>query len=213
MKLIELADLIQEVYNGGHVKEYRKMEEEDFQMLVRAANGSIMRRLWEQRNQQDDAKYYFSDQIQTEEYEVPPKDKKGRRKIELKSDTVRLPKGQTIFGVRPGEDYTGDEFHPTPAGSDWLYEGREEFEGVHYYRLKGTSVILYGCEDSIKKVEIDRIPDDADINIPNDIAWDILNEVLGLTLKVKGFPVDKTADDDPEVQRIRSRISEPSNPI
>jgi hypothetical protein len=213
MKLVELADLIQEIFNSGHVKDYRKLEDEDFQMMVRAANGSIMRTIWEQRNQLDDAKFYFSDQIKSEEYEVGEKDKKGRRTIVLSSDTVRLPKGQTLFGVRPAAEYTGEEFHPTPAGSDWLYDGREEYEGVHYFRLKGSTIILYNCEDSIKKVEVDRIPDDDDILIPNDIAWDILNQVLGVVLKVKGFPVDKTDNNDPDIERIQSRISQSTNPI
>lgn len=214
MKLEIIAAAIESVYYAGRPKSSKKMDREDFAQLARMANASIMRKLYFQASEQENVYLYFADQIETREFEVSEPDSRNRRTFDLEEqkEIVRLPNGIGIFAIMLVGDLPAAQrkFHVGEAGSEWLYSG-EEYAGTLFYVRKGKRIHLYNMPRNLKTVEMDGIFNDEEIEIPEDVAFDIVNAVLGAALQTTGFPVDKTDDNNPNVTTVRKALAEPSS--
>ena len=180
-----IAAICESVYYNGRVKSgSEKLEFEDFEQLVKAAHGSIMRKLYYELRQLGNELLYFSDALDVKEYKVSVS---GNRKyIELGDDVVSMPHGLGILGVSGiSSDNNVTHYVKGKIGDDWLYSG-DDFSTVKFYLKKGRRVFLYNdeCLKDGSVIEVEGLYNDDDVQIPKDIAFDIINSVLGLTLKV-----------------------------
>lgn len=219
MKTSFIGAVIESVFYAGRPKVDKRLDRDDFIQLAKMAAGTIMRKLYYEERQNAQHYWFFSADILTKEFELGKADSKGRREIVIKSadsknlfsSVVRLPNGMGIFSIRPTGDIpenVPDHIARAEPGSEWLYRGRA-YEGKPFWIPKGERVVFFNLDDCIKKVEVDGIFNLDDLDIPIDIAFDVVNAVLGLTLKVAGFPIDKTNNNDPNLLNIKSKLSNP----
>lgn len=217
MNIEIIGAAIEAVYYAGRPKVDKKMTRKDFVQLARMANGTIMRSLYFKFTESGENIYlYFAEQIDTREFEVGKADSRGRRSFDLEKnkDIFRLPNGVGIFSISA----TGDEdcacegnFRPAEVGSEWLYCNNPDYSGVKFHIKKGNKIYLYNAPKCMNKVEVDGIFNDDKIDIPEDIAFDIVNAVLSTVLQTAGFPIDKTDDNNPNVTTIKKALAEPSS--
>lgn len=208
-----VADVINDVYNNGVVKSRKKIDRRDFIVLSKAAKGSIARAHYLAERQSGTVSAFVSDIVRAAEFKTK---RNGRGILIVDYDPkvtlfVRLPDGNSIVRITPIDtegkiDYKYN-FTKAPAGSEWMY-ATEQFlndTGEIIYIQFANEIRLFGSETDT--VEMVYVADDDDVEIPTDIAWEIINDVLGIVLRVEGFPVDKTDDQNPNVQQINSKIS------
>lgn len=173
-----------------------------------------MRKLYYELRQLDGEVLYFAEAIDTKEYKVKVRGKD--KYIELDDDIINLPYGFGIFGVYPldseGSHPVCQRVQKAQAGADWLYCG-SDFDGASFYIKKGKRIFFYNmsCMNEDDKVEVEALYNDDDIDVPKDIAFDIINAVLGVSLKTVGFPIDQTNDKNPNVVEVKRRLAEPDS--
>lgn len=209
-----LAAVLQELYYNGRPNISKRLDERDFVQLVKMAAGSMMRKLYYEEKREGRHYSFCGAQAEPRVFELTDKDANGRRyitiydtdEVEGTSGVLRLPHDSGILLITAVGDYPGIEIARSEAGSDWLYSGKE-FEGQAFWTLSGKRVRFRNLPDCVKKVEVDGVWDDAQMNIPTDIAFDMLIMILGPILKLIDVPVDKTNNDDPNVQMIRQKLS------
>lgn len=212
-----IAAVCESVFYAGRPKSSKKLDREDFKQMARMANGSIMRRLYYEERENRQQFWFFSDQLMTKTFKLSKPDLKGRREIVLQGDEekkafdgiIRLPNGLAIYEVSPVGDCPCPHIARAEPGSEWLYCGKD-YEGLPHWTQKGKKIVAYQLDECIEELEILGIFNDDDLEVPFDIAFDIVNAVLGVSLKVAGFPVDKTNNADPNLLTIKSRLAEPN---
>lgn len=223
MNIIVLADVINDVYSNGIVKSRHKIDRRDFQVMCRAAKGSVARAHYIAEKQSGSIAAFVSDMVKAVEFKVK-NTKRGYQLVDFdfaKNKITKLPDGNGIIRVTPintdGKIDYSRNYSRAMAGSEWMYctaEFLEDTDELIYIALS-NEIRLFGYkpdlmlfkEETDELVEMVYVADDDDTDIPNDICWEIINDVLGIVLRVEGFPVDKTDDQNPNVQQINSKIS------
>lgn len=156
---------------------------------------------------------YFGFQLDDPKvFDVGDADHRGRRIVKIEDSVMHLPRNLGVFNVAPyidkGEPVEGtSKIRIMDSGSENLYIG-PDFSDVWFAVIKSKRIELHHVPSEIKKVEVEGIFDTAEQKIPLDIAFDILNVVMGQSLKVAGFPVDKTNNADPNVIAYKNRLQE-----
>lgn len=210
MNIELLADIIQEFYYSGRVKSDRKLKREDFVQLSRIAHGNVLRNLFKEPAIARQYMQYYGQHTDSQIFTVSEKQENGKRIIEIpkEKEMLRLPNGVGIFSVRSlsTEKCSAVTFVRKILGTDWLLCG-EDFEDVQTFAIKRNVIELDGAPDCMKEAEVTGIFSDENIDIPVDIAFDIFNLVIGQSLKVAGFPVDKHDNQNPNYKEIEARIT------
>ena len=224
MTLDFIAALIESTYYNGRVlANDKRMDRDDFLQYARAANGEIMRTTWYEERQAGDPNLYFAGSISTERYEI---EKRGRfRTVVLpEGGAVKLPYAMGIMRVAPAmtdttakepcdEDYDySDVYAKGVPGMEYSFGGYDSMDdlGEGFYVTIGNSIRLFGFEKA-KFAEVDLIKNDEDIDIPEGVAFRIINSVLGSVLKVAGWPVDTTSNNDPNVVTLKQQLANPQS--
>jgi hypothetical protein len=209
MTLEFISQIIEEIYYTGRVKTDRKLTREDFLQYGKTAYASLIRVLFfNLRSQNEGMEYhYIGNMLKPRKFPLPAGTRK--RVIDLsKHPMVVLPLNSHIFNM----DLLGCDCETGPTmiapGEERFYRG-PDFSHYKFFDVEGQSIRTFNFPDCITEVEVSGVWDDDDKDVPADIAFDIINQVLGLTLKVAGFPVDKTDDNDPNVTTVKQRLNVP----
>lgn len=213
MNINVIADVINGVYSNGIVKSRHKIDRRDFVVLARAAKGSVMRAHYIAERQGGSVSAFVADQVRPKEFKTK-KNERGILTVDIDFDVdriVKLPDGNGIIRITPineegAIDYAVN-YSKAPAGSEFIF-GTKAFlddTGEAVYITMANEIRLFG--NDAERVEMVYVSDDDQVDIPTDIAWEIINDVLGIVLRVEGFPVDKTDDQNPNVQQVNSKIS------
>lgn len=208
MNIELVAVLIEEIYYDGRVLTgSEKLQKKDFQNMCLAAMGTIMRNLYWQMKQDGGELLYFGDNVDTKDYSVQ-EDPSGQRYIMIDDALLNIPFGLGIINVYPAKDSGCPErFVKQPPGADWLYCGTDFM--IPFYIKKGKRLDLFGndCVKKETKVYVDGLYFSDQLDLPQDIVWDIMNAVLGVSLKKNGWPVDPTTNDNPNITELKNKIS------
>lgn len=226
MTLEYIAAIIESNYYQGRVQDNdTKMDRDDFLQMARAANGTIMRQMWYNENQQGNPNLYFADSIVTERFEIT---RKGRFRIARLDDggAVKLPYASGIFRVSPamtseipeGEDdfedcgdYGSDAVYTRgEPGMEYTFGSASVLDdlGEAFYVPIGNTLRLFGFEEA-KFIETDYIKNDEGLDVPEDVAWQILVAILPGVQKSALNLVDVTDDTNPNVTTFKKRIADP----
>lgn len=215
MKIASVAAALESLYYNGRVKVDKKLDRADFIVLVRMAHGNVLRVLFKEQVAYGEILAYYSQHVDRRIYPVGDADKKGRRYVQLDtgddSGVLKLPRGLGIWGVAPvtADKCDCEDFVRGLAGIDWLLCG-PDFEGMQWFTVLGNRLELHGAPECLKEVEVVGIHSDEEIDIPYDIAFDIINMVMNVSFKTKGYPVDKTDNANPNVEEINRRLNQTS---
>lgn len=219
MNIIIVADVLNELYNNGIIRSSHKLDERDFLQMARAANGSVVRTLYYDEKQKSESVYhYVASCVKEKEYTVKTGDR-GRLLVDFdyaNDKIVRLPDGNGILRITPLSDdpkakidYSRN-FTKGIAGSEYLYctDAFLEDTGEQIFVTISDQIRLFTATPP-KKVEMLAVIFNDEMEIPDDIAWQIINYILVVMLKIIGIPVDTTDDSNPVVQAVKSKIATP----
>lgn len=208
-----IAEVIENFYYVGRVKNNKTLATQDFEQMVKFAFGNIMRNLWYASKKADegDEYYFFTGSLLSKPFDLPKADGCGKRRIDMsKTPVVRLPQNRHIFKINLLDEGCGtdcNEVTLVQPGEENFYTGPE----MRFFMFgvpKGAGIDTYHIPDCVQKVEVEAAYDDEQADIPYDIAFDICNQILGISLKVKGWPVDITDDANPNLPILQQRLNQ-----
>lgn len=213
MRLIVLAAALQSVYSNGRVKSAKKLDREDFVQITRAAIGAFMRKVYYEEKGIGSIMDYFGNILALKEFDIK-EDERHRKYSDLADvDLLKLPKGIGIFSVTPIDEqgYIKEDqaFTRLSPGMDWLYTEEDlDDTGDQTYQVLSNRIMYKNILEETKKVEAQGIFIDNDLEIPEDIAYSIMNDIFTKIVPLQGFPIDKTDDGNPNLIEYKRRLAE-----
>ncbi len=210
-KLGHIAQLLQELYDGGRIKVTNlTLEHRDMLEYVKLGYAAVMRDMWLALNKGDttDEYYFFTGLLKPRKFPL----RAGRqiRIVDMSSvSLIRMPKNNHLFEVMPiGEDCGQDE-EPIPMcqpAEAKFYKGGE-YDGFSFFEPRGDTLRVYNVGECIKEVEVTALYDDEDADIPSDIGFAIIKAVLKDVFGVK--EIDRVKIDDNSnmiIHQIKSQL-------
>lgn len=222
MTLKQLSEVLIRFYNVGRQKSTAvTLTEADMMQYAKAALSGMMRQQYMvSKKMNDGEEYYFYSQILSiKRFQLTDTDNRGMRRADMGDvDLYRLPKNMHFTNIYPIGDgcIGGDgslELTQVSPGEENFYLGGD-YDFFKFYVVKGKGVNTYHLPPCIKSLDIETTYDSPDIDVSLDQAMDVANIVLGVSLKVKGFPV-KVVDNsmDPNVLELKRRLQEQQSQI
>jgi hypothetical protein len=204
-----VAHVILDVYSNGHVKEgAKRLDYEDFLQMVYMAKGELLRLRYKEDRLQGDV-YNINSLL--EEHILPVKMMEDGKRVEFPGEIVDLPGGIGVYSLIPAGQYSANAFSRPlarlKAGSEWLYADESYMPSFAPYDKYAK---VYNVEDCVKKMRAVLILNSEDSVVPHDLAWGICKEVWRQVFRNITLPVDKTADNNPNVDDIfKAKLSSP----
>lgn len=205
MDKLVLAKLCEELYYNGKVTNDKTLDQRDFVQLIDAARSTAILAAYYQARKMEmsiEESGYLDTYL--EEVVLPITISKRGHEVILDSVAVTLPHGYGIYDVYPETDSCDSTFIRIEAGAGWTTCG--DHDEVFYEPLT-KKIRLYNVPECLKKVSVLMIQEKAN-SVPGDAVWSIINMIFGLTLKIKGFPVDMQDDNNPNLQMVNKKIAE-----
>ena len=225
MNIQTVAEVIERYFYSGRVQSSgKKLERRDFVQLAKAAWANIMRESFYAERKlnylngtnEHEELFTFSPIISTQT--IPLSD--GRNHVfkvadMSKYELYRLPKNvhiQNIYAVSCNNSEDIESIPQVQPAEENFYVGAD-FLHFKFAVLKGRALHIYHLPECVKSVDVEATFDSNDIEVPLDFAFDIINAVLGISLKVKGFPIKSDLNPyDPEAREIK-RMLEQDKPL
>lgn len=200
-----LADLCAEIYYNGKQSNDKKLGKQDFVQLIDASRGQlILRSYWAARNASMDIEESGFLSAYMEEYQVDVTIGKKGKELLLPQGVVSLPHGYGIFELSTDSGNCKYEFMRIDAGAGWQTCGDND---EIFYEPMANKIRLHNVPECVKSVNVMMVPEVSEW-VPTDIVFDVLNNIFGLVLKIKGYPVDMQDDSNPNVSIINKKIAE-----
>jgi hypothetical protein len=165
------------------------------QYIKTALSASMREQYYRGKKMTDGEEYYFYSQILSiQRFPLADPDKRGMRRADMGDvDLYRLPKNMHFTNVYPvGEGCVdGQEIELTQVspGEENFYLSGDYDNFFSFYVVKGKGINTYHIPSCIKSLDIETTYNGDDIDVSLDQAMDVANIVLGVSLKVKGFPL------------------------
>ena len=221
MKLVTLSEVVWKYYSSGRPSATAQtLSKQDILQMCLMTFGNLMRkRFYEEQALGDEGDPYsfFSGDLLTKEFILADEDCRGYRFADMsKSNVFVLPKNAHIRNVYAVGDKTcscgNQEIVQVRPGEESFYTDAE-YSDFQFYVVRGEGLMTRNLPICAKKVSVDSIYQDKDMDITYDLAFDIANAVLGVSLKVKGFPVVANSNPYSEGElELRKQLQEQSNP-
>lgn len=215
-----IAAIIESIYNNGRVTSDTKLDFEDFEQFSIAAAGDIIRKIFYDEKRAGKLSSFISEMVEIREFKVNIGERK-RKTIDMKA--LNIPHGLGVLNIYPLAECKDEPvdyslgFTRLETGSERIFNKKQLDDiGVNAFVQKGGSPELF-CDDSIETVMVEGIfkslgdDDEYSMDVPEYVAFPVINAVLGPTLKVAGWPVDMTNNSDPNVQTVLSKIAQPQS--
>lgn len=212
MTINQLANIVWTFYNGRNKSTNVTISEAKMAQYCKLGYAAVMRNLWLKFGNK---LYAYTSNVLSKEFDLTEPDMKGRRFINMgKTPTIALPDNMDIFNIEPiNEANSGGckKITMVQAGEDAFYEG---ISGFPFAAKKGKGIQTYNIPDCIKKVSVEAVYDDMDLDMPQDILFDVSKEVLGLIFEIKKYPqrkIDDQSSDLLEQLKIQMRANAQSS--
>lgn len=212
--LAKISDVLLNLYNNGRVKVTdMTLDARDMQEYAQMAYANIMRQLWLalQKKEIDEENYFFSSILDVKTFDVSKWNGKQPRHIDLSGvPIIRLPQNTHIFEVTPrsGGQCEVDEkpLVPVQPGEEKFYTG-PDYSGFQFASVRGDRVLLYNLPECIEKVDVTATYVQTDSEIPDDIAWDVVKEILKTVFGVREFGMNKVDDNSNKLsEELKQRL-------
>lgn len=215
MKVSKLSEVIYNFYYAGRPKSTGKtLDKTDMlEMTVMAYAGILKTRFQQYKSATGNEDYSIVSPLLSER-EITLAD--GRYDNIKRADMpnmelFRLPFNAHIRGVSPVSEGCADSppidnITQVDPAEEYFYRNDTAFS---FFVIKGTGIDIYNLPFCVKKVIVEAMYADGDSDLSPDIAFEVGNTVLGISLKVKGFPV-KVIDNsyDPNVTELQKLVKE-----
>lgn len=197
MLLSVLSELAWKLYSNGKPKANKQnLTKGDIAQEIKLQYANAMRQLaYQTRATMEGQDYYFvSPLLSIKVFELGAPDARGGRRVDMSAwDVYRLPYNSHFTNVTPvAGDGCGDmkveNITQVNTGEENFYINDPDMAAFKFYVVKGRGIVGYNIPPCVKKLEIEAtydITDDGGIDIPMDIAKDIIDQVLGINLGIK----------------------------
>lgn len=194
MKLKQISEVIWELYEGGRPSATNQtLEQDDLQQLVYMQVADQMKmRLYESRKSNDGEKTDFlAPLLTTKQYELSDTNYQGKRSAVYHEEVIRLPKNSDVTNVYLVADNcegtVNGELTQVQPGEENFYINDPDVKSFPFFVQKGNKIDTYNVPPCIQKIEVERAFMQDELDIPLDVAYNISIQILGVTLKVRGF--------------------------
>lgn len=203
MKLTSLSEVIWQFYDGGRPSATSQtLEKDDIEQMCLMALGDRLKfRIYDVRKlDSNDRTDSYAGMIGRVVYKLGEANYKGRRTAETTQEVLRLPRNADLININLvasncSKDVSGLLTQVQPAEENF-YINDNELKRYMFYVQKGSNIDTYNVPDCVDEIEVERIFTNENLDIPLDIAFDVSNAVLGISLKVRGFnPLEDNAMD------------------
>ena len=217
MRLQQLSEVIWRFYQEGRAKATAQtLREADMMQYAKSALSNMMRQQYlVSRKMNDGEEYYFYSQILSiKNFPLSDTDARGMRRADMGDiDLYRLPKNMHFTNAYPigtgciGNDSTLELTQVQPGEENFYLGGDYDF--FKFFVVKGKGINTYHLPPCIESLDIETTYDSPDIDVSLDQAMDVANIVLGVSLKIKPFPL-KVVDNsfDPQALELKRRLQE-----
>lgn len=216
MKIKTLGEVVWKYLNNGRPKSTAQtLSQIDIQQYCLMAFSELMKQAHQDARKmgEDDEYYFYSGDLLTKEFPLKDPDARGYRLADMSSvEVFRLPKNahiRNVYAVGDNKcDCSNEEIVQVAPGEESYYVGGE-FSGFKYFVITGKGLLTRNIPLCAKKISVDSIYNDPAMDISYDMAFNIANAVLGVSLKIKGFPI-KANDNtyNPQADELQSRLKE-----
>lgn len=195
MILIQIAEVAFRWYQEGEsdVKE-QQFTLPDIGQMVRVSYANQMRNLYYANKKLNDGEeYYFTTPILSiQRFSLTEATARGERIADMKEfDLFRLPKNAHLANVYLVSENCsgtiGSQITQVSPSEENFYIGKPDFSHFMFYRPQGRKLLTFNIPPCVKEIEVETTYDVGDgLDIPMDIASDIVITILTTILKIKG---------------------------
>ena len=211
-----LSEVVWKYVNNGRPKSTAQtLSQIDIQQYCLMAFSELMRQAHQDARKlgEDDEYYFYSGDLLSKEFSLSDVDSRGYRYADMsKYEVFRLPKNshiRNVYAVADSKcDCSNEEITQVSPGEESFYTNGE-YSGFQYFVVQGKGLLTRNIPSCVKKISVDSIYNVPEMDISYDMAFNIANVVLGVNLKIKGFPI-KSNDNtyNPQADELQSRIKE-----
>jgi len=115
-------------------------------------------------------------------------------------EVIRLPRNSDVTNVYLVADNCTETVNGSltqvQPGEENFYVNDPDMKSYLFFVQKGKRIDTYNVPPCIKEIEVERAFMEDELDVPLDVAYNILVQILGITLKVRGFvPVEDNSSD------------------
>jgi hypothetical protein len=219
MQLKQVVEVVWRFYQDGRASATNQnlRKGDIFQMCLMEVGYQMKMRFYESRKAGEGEKTDFeAGMLGVREYQLGEKSYQGKRSAIYKEQVLRLPKNADVTNVyMVASNCTGD----VNGLLTQLQPGEENFHindpdsSFPFFVQKGNAIDTYNIPPCVDKIEVERIYTDENLDIPDDIAYQVANTILQISLKVKGVitpTTDNTQDGNDNQLRYQLEKQEQS---
>lgn len=223
MLISELAEVVWSFYQDGRINATKQTyREADILEMCKMCLGNMQRQvnLGGRKAGVNDEYYAMAPLLSIQRFELGEVDTSGKRRADMaKFDLYRLPHNAHVVNVYPSSDgceenQRGKTIPQLSPGEENFYLS-EKFNFFQFYVVKGRNIDAYHLLPCTKYIDVESTFSTDEIDVSLDMAYEIAQEVLGITLRIPGF-LHKETDNPyitPQMQQLRRNIQQPDSTI
>lgn len=220
MKIKQLGEVLWVLYDGGRPSATNiTLQKRDMLQLVYMQVAEQMKmRFYESRKSGDGERTDFlSGVLSSKKYAIGEANYQGRRSAVYKEEVIRLPKNSDVtnvylVGSDCKETVNGDITQVQP-GEENFYINDPDLKFFKFFVQKGDRIDTYNVPPCIESIEVERAFMQDDLDIPLDVAYNISIQILGITLKVRGFIPTEDNSADGNRNQLRYQLEQQDKKI
>lgn len=203
MTVDQLSEVVWQFFEGGRPSASNQtLEQDDIQqMCFMQSAAQLKMRFYETRKLDEGEKTDFiGGMLGVRTYPLSEATIQGKRVATYKEEVMRLPRNSDVTNVYPVNSNCtqsiGNTITQVQPGEENFYANDTDLKFFMFFVQKGKEIVTYNIPSCIEKIEVERIYTTTDLDVPLDIAYDVATNILGVTLKVRGFipTEDNSAD-------------------
>lgn len=215
MKVIQLSEIIWQLYDGGRpTATNQTLEQDDIQQMVYLKSADQLKlRFYESRKIDEGEKTDFiAGMLGVRKYDLSDANIKGKRSALYNDEVMRLPRNMDVTNI-----YTlasncngdiGNTITQIQPGEENFYINDDDLKSFMFFVQKGNSIDTYNIPPCIEEIEVERIYTTDDLDIPQDLAYEVAINILGVTLKVRGFIPTEDNQSDGNRNQLRYQLEQ-----
>ena len=215
MNLEMLSEVVWNYYDGGRpTATNQTLEQDDIRAMVTMQLAEQLKmRFYESRKDVDgDKTVFIAGLLSTKRYDLGDSDAKGKRVAICKDEVIRLPKGYdktSVYMVSDGcTGLTDGMLPPVQPGEENFYINDQNMKSFKFHVEKKEKIETFNVPPCVKKIEVERIFATDDLDVPADVAYDVATQVLGISLKVRGFIPTEDNSMDGNRDQLRRQLEQ-----
>lgn len=215
MKLKQISEVIWVWYDGGRPSATNvTLKKKDMEQMVFMQVADQMKmRFYESRKNNDGEKTDFLAPLLTsKQYPIGEANYQGKRSAVYKEEVIRLPKNCDVTNVylvaSNCEGTVNLDLTQVQPGEENFYINDSDLKFFKFFVQKANKIDTYNVPPCIEKIEVERAFMQDDLDIPLDVAYDISVQILGVSLKVRGFVPLEDNSADANRNQLRNQLEE-----